>query len=139
MSARETVLDYYEALRRGEPLDPYFAERPDVVKVGVFSRRVGHDAVAEGLREQGRTTDDWTVDSHDLRVQETDAYARFTDRVDLAWRDTADGASYAFETRWSGVLDPREAKHGVEWRFLDIHVSAPHDRERQIDDTSGSS
>jgi hypothetical protein len=139
MSARETVLDYYEALRRGEPLDPYFAERPDVVKVGVFSRRVGYDAVAEGLREQGRTTDDWTVDSHDLRVRETATYARFADRVDLSWRDTVDDASYAFETRWSGVLDPQEARHGVEWRFLDMHVSAPHARARQTDDSRGSS
>jgi hypothetical protein len=138
MSVRQTVRDYYEALRRGEPLSPYFAERPDVVKVGVFSRLVGGDAVAEGLREQGRTTDDWRVDSRDLRVTERDSYARFTDRVDLSWTDTAADASYAFETRWSGVLEP----HGdadPEWLFVDMHVSAPHDRTRPAGaDRSGS-
>jgi hypothetical protein len=128
MSVRETVVDYYEALRRGEPLYPYFAERPDVVKVGVFSRLVGGDAVAEGLREQSRTTDDWTVASHDLRTTERDGHGWFTDRVDLAWEDTVDDASYAFETRWSGVLEPRGEGATREWVFVGMHVSAPHDR-----------
>ncbi|WP_380677567.1 nuclear transport factor 2 family protein [Salinigranum sp. GCM10025319] len=136
MSVRETVRDYYEALRRGEPLYPYFAERPDVVKVGVFSRLVGGDAVAEGLREQSRTTDDWTVDSRDLRVTERDDHTRFTDVVDLAWVDTADGASYAFETRWSGVLEPRGDGDEREWVFVDMHVSAPHDRSSTGDHPS---
>jgi hypothetical protein len=141
MSVRETVVDYYEALRRGEPLAPYFTERSDVVKVGVFSRRVGYDAVAEGLREQGRTTDDWTVDSHDLRVTERDEFGWFTDRVDLAWRDADGDASYAFETRWSGVLEPRgEAEIGGderEWTFVGMHVSAPRDRDDAATDGHG--
>ena len=84
MDAEATVRDYYEALRRGEPLPPYFLERADVVKVGVGERLVGSDAVAEGLREQSRTTESWTVDSRDLRVRETDDVAWFTDRVALA-------------------------------------------------------
>jgi hypothetical protein len=135
MSVRETVLDYYEALRRGEPLSPYFVERSDVVKVGVFSRSVGYDAVAEGLREQGRTTDDWTVESRDLRVRAGEAgggdaaAAWFTDLVDLSWRDTRRGASYDFETRWSGVLEPRGDGDAREWAFAGMHVSAPRDGE----------
>jgi hypothetical protein len=128
MSVRDTVLDYYEALRRGEPLYPYFAERPDLVKVGVFSRLVGADAVSEGLREQTRTTDDWTVDSHDLSVTERADHGWFTDRVDLAWTDVANDATYAFETRWSGVLTPRGEGADREWLFVDMHVSAPRDR-----------
>jgi hypothetical protein len=131
MSARETVLDYYEALRRGEPLAPYFAERSDTVKIGVFSRTVGFDAVAESLREQTRTTDDWTVESRDLRVasSETDEAAWFTDTVDLSWDDTSDtsrAASFAYETRWSGVLEPRGDGGAREWVFATMHVSAPH-------------
>ncbi|AUV82180.1 hypothetical protein C2R22_11410 [Salinigranum rubrum] len=128
MSARETVLDYYEALRRGEPLEAYFAERPDVVKVGVFSRTVGFDAIAEALREQTRTTEAWTVESQDLRVEEPqgDEPGWFTDRVDLAWRDTERETSYAFETRWSGVLEPRGDGDAREWVFATMHVSAPH-------------
>lgn len=132
MSARETVLDYYEALRRGEPLAPYFAERSDVVKVGVFSRTVGFDDVAEALREQTRTTADWTVESRDLRVttSPTDESAWFTDRVDLSWRDTSREVSYAFETRWSGVLEPRGEGDAHEWVFATMHVSAPHQRQQ---------
>jgi hypothetical protein len=138
MNARETVSDYYGALRRGEPLAPYFAARADVVKVGVFSRRVGSDDVAEGFREQRRRTTDWTVDSHALQVTTHEDYARFADRVDLAWTDTVADTSYAFETRWTGLLVPRSAEGESEhtddrpteheWAFVDMHVSAPHAR-----------
>lgn len=132
MSARETVLDYYEALRRGEPLAPYFAERSDVVKVGVFSRTVGFDDVAEALREQTRTTADWTVESRDLRVTTSpaDDSAWFNDHVELSWRDASRETSYAFETRWSGVLEPRGEGDAREWVFATMHVSAPHQRPR---------
>jgi hypothetical protein len=131
MSARETVLDYYEALRWGEPLEAYFAERPDVVKVGVFSRTVGFDDVAEALREQSRTTEAWSVESRDLRVEapKRDEPGWFTDRVDLSWRDTRRETSYDFETRWSGVLEPRGSGDSREWVFASMHVSAPHHPE----------
>lgn len=121
MDAEATVRDYYEALRRGEPLSPYFVERADVVKVGVGERLVGADAVAEGLREQSRTTEDWTIDSRDLGVREAGAVAWFTDRVGLAWHDRERGADVAFDTRWSG---PMERVDG-EWLFAGMHVSTP--------------
>ena len=35
MSATETVREYYAALRAGDPLPPFFAERADLVKVGI--------------------------------------------------------------------------------------------------------
>jgi hypothetical protein len=85
MNAADTIREYYEALRRGEPLYPYFAERPGVVKFGVGERLVGYDAVAEGLREQTRTTEDWTVESNDLRVTERDGHAYFSDAVFMSW------------------------------------------------------
>lgn len=63
MSAEETVLDYYEALRRGEPLYSYFAEDADTWKAAISAEHEGYDAVAEALREQTRVTGDWTVES----------------------------------------------------------------------------
>lgn len=122
MSAEATVRDYYEALRRGEPLYPYFAEHPDVVKFGVGERLTGYEAVAEGLREQSRRTEDWTVESDALRVVERDDHAWFSDDVSMAWTDAAADRKYAFETRWSGTLERREE----EWLFVGMHVSVSH-------------
>lgn len=130
MNARETVLDYYEALRRGEPLAPFFAAGPDVVKVGVFSRRTGGDHIADGLRAQTQQTTDWTVDSHDLVVRERAEHAWFADRVDMAWVDSTAGR-YDFETRWSGVLEPTPRD---DWQFVEMHVSAPHPRHPETDE-----
>lgn len=125
MDAAATVRDYYEALRRGEPLYPYFAEDPDVVKVGVRERLVGYDAVAEGLREQSRRTEDWTVESRDLRVRERADHAAFADAVRLTWRDAVDERSYAFDTRWSGTLEARDDDGERSWLFVGMHVSVP--------------
>ena len=108
-SAEATLRDYYEALRRGEPLYPYFAERTDVVKVGVGERLAGYDAVAEGLREQTRRTDEWTVESRDCRVTERDECAWFSDHVRLAWTDVEADRRYDFDTRWSGTAVRRSA------------------------------
>ncbi|MFB6108784.1 MAG: nuclear transport factor 2 family protein [Haloplanus sp.] len=125
MRAEATVEDYYEALRRGEPLEPYFAERPDVVKFGVGERLVGYDAVAEGLRDQTRTTDDWTVESHDLRVTERERHAYFSDTVFMSWTDREAG-EFAFETRWSGTLEPTDDGEETTWLFVGMHVSTPY-------------
>jgi len=151
MNPTETVEEYYEALRRGEPLAPYFAEREDVVKFGVSERLAGYEAVAEGLREQTKTTEDWRVESDDLRVTRRDSVAWFTDDVGLAWTDST-GDRESFDTRWSGVLERGDGSSGgtaggdsggtvgnsaggdsgraagTRWRFAQMHVSAPHDR-----------
>ncbi|MFB6079402.1 MAG: nuclear transport factor 2 family protein [Haloferacaceae archaeon] len=149
MSAEATVREYYEALRRGDPLAPYFAgDRPAgddaagaddgaglaagsedaaVVKYGIGERLVGHDAIAAGLREQTRTTADWTVESAALRVVERPAYAWFSDEVFLAWTDREADRERAFDTRWSGTLERRAAGDGDDgWRFVGMHVSVPH-------------
>ncbi|WP_435175217.1 nuclear transport factor 2 family protein [Halorussus sp. AFM4] len=163
MDPTETVEEYYGALRRGDPLAPYFAGREDVVKFGVRERLAGGEAVAEGLREQTRTTDDWRVESRDLRVTARDSVAWFTDDVGLAWTD-AGGDRRSFDTRWSGVLerpdgevadrpesevaehpeddvaehpegeaaerpegDAAERPGSGDWRFVQMHVSAPRD------------
>jgi hypothetical protein len=155
MDPTETVEEYYEALRRGEPLSPYFAEREDAVKFGVSERLAGYEAVAEGLREQTRTTEDWQVESRNLRVVVRDSVAWFTDDVALAWVDSggtqseAEKTRHSFDTRWSGVLEresnDRESNGGgsngggsnggesssdgeePRWRFVQMHVSAPHE------------
>lgn len=119
MSAADAVREYYESLRRGEPLDPFFLEADDVVKFGVSETLVGYDAVAEGLREQGRTTTDWTVESTALRVHEFDDAAAFADAVRLEWTDATADERRAFDTRWSGTLVRRDE----EWLFAGMHVS----------------
>ena len=129
MNAADTIREYYEALRRGEPLYPYFAEQSDVVKFGVGDRLVGYDAVAEGLREQSRTTDGWTVESNDLRVTERDGYAYFSDSVFLSWTDREADHEYALSTRWSGTLERRavgDEADEAEWLFVEMHVSTPY-------------
>ena len=120
------VRDYYEALRRGEPLDPYFHERPDTVKIGVFSRRLGGETVAEALRDQTARTTDWTVESRDLRTFARDGFGHFVDEVGLAWTDARADRRHAFDTRWTGLVEPR----GDELLFVSMHVSASVDRER---------
>ncbi|MFC6953179.1 hypothetical protein [Halorubellus litoreus] len=141
MSAEDAVLDYYEALRRGEPLYPYFRESPDTWKAAISTTYDGYDAVAEALREQTRTTTDWTVGSDGPSVVEREDWASFHDDVSLAWtrtpadddraaarndggaatRDEDAAARHEFETRWSGTL----VEHDDEWLFLELHVSAP--------------
>jgi hypothetical protein len=134
MDPTETVEAYYRALRRGDPLAPFFAEREDVVKFGVSERLAGYETIADGLREQTRTTENWRVESEALQVVARDperggSVAWFTDDVALAWTD-ATGDRRSFDTRWSGVLERDEGIEGDEstdWRFVQMHVSAPHD------------
>jgi hypothetical protein len=120
--AEATVREYYESLRRGEPLYPYFSGDDSLVKIGISERLVGYEAVAEGLSEQTRGSEDWTVTSHELRVTERDGYAWFSDMVDMAWTDTATGTRHEFDTRWSGTLVERDS-----WTFVGMHVSVSHE------------
>lgn len=124
MSAEDAILDYYEALRRGEPLYPYFRESPATWKAAISTTYEGYDAVAEALREQTRTTSDWVVDSDGPSVVERDGWASFHDDVALAWTtppadDDAAATRHEHETRWSGTLVERDG----EWLFLELHVS----------------
>lgn len=121
MDAEDTVREYYEALRRGEPLYPFFADRPDVVKFGIGERLTGYDEIAAGLREQTQTTENWTVESRNLRVGEEERYGWFSDDVRMAWRDGSADREYDFSTRWSGTL----TKRSEEWAFVGMHVSCP--------------
>ncbi|ELZ24933.1 hypothetical protein C475_11870 [Halosimplex carlsbadense 2-9-1] len=145
MSAADRVRAYYDALRGGEPLDPFFAPVDGAVKVGISERLVGGEAVAEGLRDQTERTTDWSVGSRDLRVTEREGYAWFGDRVSMAWTDTDRHIRYEFDTRWSGTLEPREAPEspagdggneggetatdgsGDRWQFVAMHVSTARD------------
>jgi len=115
------VRDYYEALRRGDPLDGYFAERPATVKVGVFSRVAG-EAVGESLRDQTARTADWTVESRGLETFANDSGGHFVDDVRLAWTDTRTDRRHAFDTRWTGLVV------GPDPQFVSMHVSAPRER-----------
>jgi len=156
MGAAERVRSYYDALRSGDPLGPFFAPDDEAVKFGISERLVGHEAIAEGLRAQTETTRDWYVESQDLRVTERDCHAWFSDVVSLGWADTDKQIRYEFETRWSGTLErraseqsdvstgserpsapqpasdkPSAADPGADangqWQFVGMHVSTASD------------
>ena len=121
MTPEETVRAYYDVLRDGDPLSSFFVESPDVVKFGVGERLTGYADVARGLREQTRTTEDWTVESGALRVVERGDHAAFSDDVRLAWFDTESFREHDHDTRWSGTLTRVDGDR--EWKFLGLHVS----------------
>jgi len=135
MGARSRIEAYYDALRDGDPLYAYFAPDTEIVKVAISERLVGYEAIEEGLREQNRTTADWVVESHDLRVTERDRHTWFADRVSLAWTDTDERVRHDFETRWSGTLERERRRKGEsedspgDWRFVGMHVSVARDLE----------
>lgn len=144
MDVERFVRTYYEALRNGEPLAPFFADGPDVVKVGISERLVGGDSVADGLTSQTERTTAWSVESRDLHATTvddqpttvddagtpTDGYGWFADDVCLAWTDTERSVRYEFDSRWSGTVvrmaDPDAADERFDgWRFVGMHVSVP--------------
>lgn len=134
MAVAALVREYYDVLRAGDPLYPYFRESPATVKYGLSETLRGYEAVAEGLREQTRTTTDWAVESRDLTTGLRDrsgqlagdeagtgsegsdtACGWFADDVFMAWTDTDRRIRYEFETRWSGTV--------VDGEFAAMHVS----------------
>ena len=121
MDARTTVTEYYDALRAGEPLAPFFAEETgddEFVKFGISERLVGGEQIRVGLRAQTASTADWGVESRALRVCERDRHAWFSDRVAMGWTDTDTRVRYEFDTRWSGTLEATD-----RWQFVGMHVS----------------
>lgn len=125
MTVEDTIRAYYETLRRGGQLASYFLEADSTTKFGVSESLFGYDEVADALSEQTETTSEWTVESHNLLVDDHGTYATFADEVTLAWTDTQSGERWHFETRWSGTLERRESGAEDEWRFRTMHVSAP--------------
>lgn len=121
MSAEATIEDYYDALRAGEPLAPFFAADA-LVKFGIGERLVGYDDIAAGLREQTRTTENWTVESHDPRITEEGGWAWFADDVRMAWDDGESDERHDHRTRWSGGLRRVDG-----WQFVGMHVSVSGD------------
>jgi hypothetical protein len=119
MTVADTIEAYYDALRAGDPLAPFFLDSPDTVKFGLSERLDGHDAVAEGLRTQTETTREWVVESTDLSTGTLGETAWFADGVFMGWTDTERSIRFEFETRWSGTL----VRVDDEWRFASVHVS----------------
>ncbi|CCQ37023.1 uncharacterized protein Nmlp_2873 [Natronomonas moolapensis 8.8.11] len=130
MDAEATVRAYYDALRAGDALAPFFARGATPVKFGIGERLRGFEEIEAGLAEQTETTDEWVVDSDRLRVTERDAHAWFSDEVGMAWSDLGTDTRYEFDTRWSGTLERRPDAEsagaaGTPWRFVGMHVSTP--------------
>ncbi|ELY47242.1 nuclear transport factor 2 family protein [Natronorubrum sulfidifaciens] len=130
--AETVVRDYYEALRAGEALSPYFLEDASTVKFGISEALFGFEAVSKALCEQTETTTAWTVESHQLVVTERDGVATFADEVTMAWMDLDADERRRFETRWSGTLvrvgdGETAAADGDDWLFATMHVSAANE------------
>jgi hypothetical protein len=129
MDAEATVLAYYEALRTGAPLFPFFAREGSTVKFGIGERLTGFSEIRTGLEDQTATTEDWTVESDRLVVTERDDHAWFSDDVYMAWTDLEAEVRHEFDSRWSGTLERREApadpgpEVDTDWRFVGMHVS----------------
>jgi hypothetical protein len=125
MDAEATVRVYYDALRDGEPLYPFFARAETTVKFGIGERLTGYEEVRSGLEAQTAGTEAWVVDSKRLVVGTSDDHAWFADDVFMAWTDIDRDHRYEFDTRWSGTLQRRadDAGLGTDWRFLGMHVS----------------
>jgi len=119
--AAATVRAYYDALSDGEPLGPFFLDEATTVKFGVGERLTGGDEVKRGLRDQTRTTTDWTVDSERLLVESRECHGWFSDDVFIAWTDTESETRHEFDTRWSGPMELTDEG----WRFAGMHVSVP--------------
>ena len=129
MDAAATVNAYYDALRSGEPLAPFFA-RDATAKFGIGEELYAFDGIEAGLTAQTETTDGWRVQSDRLLVTEREGYAWFSDEVVMAWRDLERGMDREFDTRWSGTLERRpdaESAPQIDtpWRFVAMHVSTP--------------
>jgi hypothetical protein len=134
-SAATVVEAYYDALREGESLEPYFVDADSTTKFGISEALFGYGAVADALETQTETTADWTVKSERLAVREYGEYATMADEVVMAWTDTDDGSEKRFETRWSGTLVRRDAVSAENgrateagddvpvWLFRTMHVS----------------
>lgn len=123
-SAEAAVRDYYDALREGDPLAPYFRDDESTVKFGISESLFGGGEVTAALETQTETTADWSVESETLVVDERDAFATFADEVVMAWTDTASGERHRFDSRWSGTL-VRGSDDSSDWQFAVMHVSAP--------------
>lgn len=115
MNAAATIEAYYDALRNGDPLPPFFATNA-MVKYGISERLTGYEEIAAGLREQTETTGDWEIESHRLTVTERDEFAWFADDVRMAWTGEQ---RHDHETRWSGTL----CRQDDDWKFVGLHVS----------------
>lgn len=131
MNAEATVRAYYDALRAGDPLGPFFAPEETTVKFGISERLTGGAEISEGLSMQTETTAEWRVESDRLVVTERADHAWFSDDVFIAWTDTETDTRHEFETRWSGTLERRPdaewdgAGRATPWRFVGMHVSTP--------------
>lgn len=119
MEPADTIREYYQRLRDGEALAPYFSDDVTTVKFGISESLWGGQQVAVGLEAQTGRTADWTVRNHDLTVKRSGDTAWFADEVFLAWTDTEARIRYEFDTRWSGTLSRTDSG----WQFVGMHVS----------------
>ncbi|MGM0604932.1 MAG: nuclear transport factor 2 family protein [Halobacteriota archaeon] len=135
MTATSTIEAYYDALRCGEPLTPFFLEAPSTVHIDVGETLVGYANVADTLATQTDRTSEWTLDTAGPSVTERDSFAWFHDEVTLGWVDERTHTDHQYETRWTGTLEYRDRNNG--WRFVSLHVSVPVESKPASSDLFG--
>lgn len=124
MDFQAYVTAYYDALRAGDPLGPFFAEHDTVVKFGIHEALRGGEAVATGLAQQTDRTTNWEIRSHALQTDQVSGTGWFADRVGMAWTDTEAAERYDLpDTRWSGTAILVDG----DWQFVSMHVSVPYE------------
>ena len=113
MAVAPLVRDYYGVLRDEDPLYPYFRESPATVKYGISETLRGYDAVAEGLREQTRTTTDWTVESRNLTAGTRDGLAESAGDGPVQWTDDGPEQSVGDGPEQSADDGPEQSAGGA--------------------------
>ena len=121
MTARQTIQSYFDALTiaDAERLISLISSADYFGKIGTDENEVAHggDNAVAYYRHHTASTEDFTIDTHYLDVQDRESVAWFTtlQRWNLAWQGTRE----TLEMRLTGVL---ERESGV-WRFVQIHAS----------------
>lgn len=123
MTVEQTLESYYDSLRDGAPLEPYFSREIHPVKFGISEELDGYEDIAKGLRAQTRTTTDWEITSHNLQTDSKEGIGWFSDLVAMQWRNIEEDRMIRWNTRWSGTLLEEDSG----WTFVRMHVSAAED------------
>ncbi len=123
MSVDAFLESYYQALRDGEPLEPFFARDHRAVKFGITESLHGYAEIEDGLTAQTATTTDWSIRSHRLETDTAGEVGWFSDHVTMRWRDIEADEQLEWETRWSGTVLHVDS----DWQFVRMHVSAAHE------------
>ena len=121
MNARQTVEAYFAALTTGDAdrLIELISSAEHFVKIGTEPREYveGGGRAAQYYHHHVASTQDFTIDTEHLDVQERDSVAWFYTRQQ--WRLKWQGKDEELSLRLTGVLE----RESGAWKFAQIHAS----------------